>query len=700
MDDSKIRDDVKLKAKNDKKALIILVLIFALLIAAFSVIAVRFYNLQSGRDDARFERRATHQSSGKVTLGAGGEAKLDGHRGYIYDRHGFELAISTETPSIFAHPRRIPAESKQEYSRLLAEALNLDIAEVREKLEKDTAFVWITRKTTPEKGDAVKKLKLAEIGIKRESKRFYPGQEIAGQIIGFAGVDNVGLEGIEAAYDAQLRGDVIKLNGLKDSRGRVLLTIDSSQLNKLEGSSIVLTLDQYIQNVTETALARAAQQFNADAALAIVMDPHTGEVLAMANYPSFNPNRFKDYPKEATRNRVVLDAYEPGSMMKVYTYAAWVDTTHGSPNTPIDQAHGALKIGKHTIHDTHTIPNMTAETVVSESSNVGAYRLAAKIGRDKFYQYLKAFGFGSRTGINIAGESAGILFKPSRWSEIQFSNIAFGHGISVSPIQLATALSAIANGGKKMKPWIISEISDHDGNIIEKGAPVVRDTIISESTARQVRQAMERVITEGTAMKGYVPGYRVGGKTGTAQKIDPRTHLYSNKYMANFEGIAPIDDPNIVVVVMVDHPHPIHAGGSVAAPIFAEIASQVLPYRGVFPKAVMTGKIDPFEIMRQNNFGIASADSLTAENIAFTEPGAANLIADAWPEDRCNQKVTMPELRGLSGYKAMYVAASKCLDVEINEHGFVTSQWPTAGTVVEPHTRVKLQMQGHFKNMN
>lgn len=697
---NKVKDDVKKRAKQENVSRFVLCVIFLLFIAGFSAIASHFYDLQSGNFDKRYEQRAQRQSAGKVTLGAGGETNLDGHRGYIYDRHGFELAISTETPSVFAHPRRIPPENKQEYSRLLAEALQMDPSVVRELLEKDTSFVWITRKTTPERGAAVKKLKLAEVGVKRESKRFYPGQEIAGQIIGYAGLDNVGLEGIEAAYDSDLRGGVIKLNGLRDSHGRVLLNIDAEQLLELEGSSVVLTLDQYIQKVTETAITRCAQQFNADAALAVVMDPHTGEVLAMANYPSFNPNRIKDYKKEDMRNRVVLDAYEPGSMMKVFTYASYVETTHNGPNTRIPQYNGSYKIGKHTIHDTHSIPNMTAETVVSESSNVGAYMLAKEIGREKFYEFLRKFGFGRKTGINIAGESAGILFKPSTWADIQFSNIAFGHGISVSPIQIATALSAIANGGKRMKPWIISEISDNKGIIIEKGAPVEVERVISEKTAKQVRQAMERVITEGTAMKGYVPNYRVGGKTGTAQKLDPRTHLYSNKYMANFEGIAPIDDPNIVIVVMVDNPHPIHAGGSVAAPVFAEIASQVLPYRGVFPKAVMSGKLDPFETMRQNNFSISEAGALATDSISFVEPGVANQIVESWPEDRCSQKVTIPSLKGLSAYKATYVANQACLDVEIVEHGYVDSQWPSAGTVVEPHTRVKLQMKSKFKAMN
>lgn len=701
MDGKKIRDDIQYNERLERTSRIWLGVIFLLFLAAFCAILHSYYDImiRPEFEDPALMKKMAQRNSGNMTVGVGGENELDGHRGYIYDRHGYELAISIETPTIAAYPQKMPESKKDEIARRLSEALDKDYALIREQLN-TPHMVYLDRRTTPEKGAAVKKLRLPrnQVEIKRESKRYYPGQEIAGQIIGFAGTDNAGLEGIEAAYDKYLRGSVIQISGRHDRKGNIILTDESPRLNELEGSSIVLTIDQYIQKVAETAITRAAQEWQAKAALAIVMDPKTGEILAMANYPRFNPNRFMDYKndRDSMRNRTVLDAYEPGSMMKVFTYAAVVDQTNIGPTTPVDQFHGALKIGKHTIKDTHSIPNMTAETVVSESSNIGAYMLAKKIGRDKFYEYLKAFGFGSRTGINIAGESAGILFPPSSWAEIQFSNIAFGHGIAVSPIQLVTALSAIANGGTLMQPWLISEIRDKDGNLVQEGNPVERRRVISEKTARQVRQAMERVVTEGTAKRAYVGGYRVGGKTGTAQKVDPRTHTYSNRYMANFEGIAPIDDPNIAVVIMVDEPRLGHAGGFVAAPVFAEIATHVLPYRGVFPKGVMSGRIDPFELMKLSE----GAQAALAAQEPAKVPENALVAGDPWKEDGCTEPVTTPDFRGMTAYAALRLAASTCLDIEFENAGYVISQWPEAGSVVQPHTRMLLKLKGNYKNLN
>ncbi len=701
MDGKKFRDDVKYNERLERASRFWLCVIFILFLGAFGAVLYGFYGImvQPESEDPALMKKMAQRSSGNMTVGVGGENALDGHRGYIYDRHGYELAISIETPTIAAYPQKMPEDKKDEIARKLAEALDKDYAQIREQLN-TPHMVYLDRRTTPEKGAAVKKLRLPrnQVEIKRESKRYYPGQELAGQIIGFAGTDNAGLEGIESAYDKYLRGSVIQIKGRHDRKGNIILTDESPRLNELEGSSIVLTIDQYIQKVAETAITRAAQEWQAKAALAIVMDPKTGEILAMANYPRFNPNRFMDYKndKDSMKNRTVLDAYEPGSMMKVFTYAAVVDQLHISPNMPVDQFHGAFKIGKHTIKDTHTIPNMTAETVVSESSNIGAYMLAKKIGREKFYEYLRAFGFGSRTGVNIAGESAGILFPPSTWAEIQFSNIAFGHGIAVSPIQLVTALSAIANGGKLMQPWLISEIRDKDGNIVREGKPVERRQVISEKTARQVRQAMERVITEGTAKRAYVGGYRVGGKTGTAQKVDPRTHAYSNRYMANFEGLAPIDDPNIAVVIMVDDPRIAHSGGLVAAPVFAEIATHVLPYRGVFPKGVMSGRIDPFELMKLSEGAQAGLAALPPA----PSNEAVQIAADPWKEGSCPENITTPDFRGLTAYAALKLAASSCLDIEFEDAGYVFSQWPDAGSVVSPHTRMLLKLKGNYKNLN
>lgn len=682
--DNQVRDDVKRREKMERGAWVRLIFVGCLLVAIFTAIGVHIYKLQA--EETHLQTRAERQSTGRMTLGAGGENHLDGHRGYIYDREGYELAISVETPSVFAHPKQI--DDKEAVALDLSKALDMDVSEIRKKLSSESSFVWITRKTTPEKGAAVKALHIKGVGTKRESKRYYPGQELAGQILGFVGLDNVGLAGLESAYDKYLRGDVLRIRGMRDSRGRVILTTDSPRLNTLEGSSIVLTLDQYIQKVSENALERVCKEYQADAAVAVVMDPYTGEVLAMANWPRFNPNRFNDYRKEDMRNRAVMDAYEPGSMMKLITYSAAIDGANVHPGDPIDQNHGKIKIGNHTVSDTHTIMNMTAETVVSESSNIGAYHLAQKVGKEGFYQYLRKFGFGQRTGINIAGESAGILWKPNRWAEIMFANIAFGHGVSVSPLQIAVAVSTIANGGKRMKPWLIKEIRDAEGNIIQEGKPEFIEQVISEKSARTVRRAMERVVAEGTGMRAYVAGYRVGGKTGTAQKVDPKTHAYGHLYMANFIGIAPIDDPNLVVVVMVDAPRKLHSGGMVAAPVFAEIVSQVLPYRGVYPKTVVDGIYDPFA---------AQAETV----VDPSDPGLfrQNADNDDFDVQDCeNEFVVVPDFRGKTALAALEEASASCLGVNFQNSGFVASQWPTPGSKVSSHTRVELTMRGNYRS--
>lgn len=679
--DNPARAEAAQRKEVETRARRFLIFFWVIFFLCLSAIAWNVYRLQTEEADEHLRARSERQSTGSMTLGAGGESELDGHRGYIYDRHGYELAISVETPSVFVHPRKI--EDKEKTALLLSQALEMDLGAVRRVLNKDVSFAWLARKTTPEKGAAVKALRLHGVGTKRESKRYYPGQELAGQILGFVGIDNVGLEGLESTYDKYLRSNPLKIRGTRDARNHMILMEDSPRLNALEGSTLILTLDQYVQKVAETALDRVCRQFSAKSAVAVVLDPHSGEVLAMANWPRFNPNRYRDYSKDDMRNRAVLDAYEPGSMMKLITYASAVDGARVRPSDPVSQDHGKLKIGKHTISDTHAIPNMNAELVVSESSNIGAYHLAQKLGKEGFYKYLKSFGFGQKTGIGIHGESAGILWNYTKWAEVMFANIAFGHGISASPIQIAVAISAIANGGKIMKPWLIREIRDVDGQLIEQGAPHEWHRVIDEKSAATVRRAMERVVAEGTGMRAWVKGYRVGGKTGTAQKIDPRTKTYGHEYMANFVGIAPIDDPNVVVVVMVDAPRPQHSGGFVAAPVFAEIVSQILPYRGVYPKSVDDGIHNPFDQEAYHE-----AARLARENDTPDAPIRPT---------SCPDVVTVPDFSKQSAYSALQLAKANCLSANIQQSGYVSAQWPSPGSPVSAHTRIELTLSPNLK---
>lgn len=661
----------------------------ACLLVLFGFVLHRFYDLQL--KDEMLSARAQRQVAGTVTLGAGGENHLDGHRGYIYDRNGFELAISVEVPSLFAHPRQIKAADKPAIAARLAEILNVREADLLAQLERDVSFLWLARKITPAQGERIAALKLPGIGLKRESKRYYPGQEIAGQILGFAGLDNVGLAGIESAWDKTLRGGQIALKGLRDARGNMLLTLETPMLNELEGASVVLTIDQHIQRVTETALERAVAEFGAKGAMAVVMDPDSGELLALASYPRFNPNRFQDYTADDWRNRAVLDVFEPGSVTKPLLYALALEAGVLTPHEPIDAERGRMEVSNGIyINDTHTVPNMDAEGTVVHSSNIGSYKIAKRLGKERFYQGLLAFGFGQATGVGVPGESGGILRPPKRWYEIDFANIAFGQGMSTSPLQLAVAFSVIANGGELVRPMLFREVRDRQGNVVESWQPEVRHRVVSEKTAAQTRQALEKVVTEGTALRAWVDGYRVGGKTGTPQKA--KNGRYVNKWMANFVGMAPIEDPDLVVVVMVDEPRKSHLGGMVAAPVFAEIVSQVLPYRGVYPSEVYRGETAKLPTLS----AATSVPSLALTTATPAEDEEVALVATA-SEPLREGMVRVPDFAGKTLREALEEAASSGVIIEAHDTGFVAEQWPTPGTQIEAGSTVQLTLARRYR---
>lgn len=645
------------------------------IVALFGAVLNRMFDLQV--EETNLDEMAQRQVQGSVTLGAGGENHLDGHRGFIFDRNGYELAISVEVPSLYAHPKQI--EDKRAVAKQLGEVLGVNPDTLFAKLEKDRAFVWLDRKITPAQGDAIRELKLRGVGLKRASKRYYPAQDIAGQIIGFAGTDNVGLAGVESAFDDELRGGVIELKGLRDARGQLLLTLESPRLNDLEGASVVLSIDQRIQQITEAAIERTANEFKAKNAIGIVMDPNTGEVLSMATWPRFNPNRFGDFETTDWRNRAVLDVYEPGSVFKPLLYAAALDAGVVKPHEPIDQEHGRLRFSSEVeISDTHVIKNLDAEQMVVQSSNIGAYKIAKRMGREAFYQKILDFGFNAKTDIGVPGESVGIVWPPKKWAEITFANIAFGQGISVSPIQLAMAVSVIANGGELVKPLLFKEVRDKQGNLIKTWEPEVKRRVVSPEAARLTRIAMEKVVTEGTGLRAWVDGYRVGGKTGTPQKVDPRTKKYGNKWMANFVGFAPVDNPDIVVVIMIDEPKVSHLGGIVAAPAFAEIVSQVLPYRGIQPEAVYAGS-----------------------NVSFpTRVEPTDALIDAPWEDTSElgpNRVRVPDFMGLSLADALTAAQDAGVTLEPEATGFVVDQWPAKGAEVESGTPIQVTLARQYR---
>ena len=669
------------------------------LIGLFAVVLSHMYQLQVAGGE-HLEEKADEQVAASVTL--------ESHRGSILDRQGKEMAVSIEVPSIYVHPRQIKGEeAKLKTAQLLAQALDLPLDVVLKKVKKDRSFVWIFRKATPSQGDAVRALKLKGVGVERETKRFFPNQALAGQLLGFVGVDNKGLAGLELALDEELRGGSVKIKTVRDARGKMLMTLEPPKLHALEGDSVVLTIDQHIQHVAEVAIERVSREFKAKAGMALVMNPHTGEILAMASWPRFDPNQFRNYTSRDWRNRILTDSFEPGSIFKPFLYAAALDAGVVKPDTPLDIGDGSYEIGADTISDTHLVDDMTAERSVVHSSNVASYLMARSLGRRPFYEVLRGLGFGTKTGLGLPGEAVGIVQRPAeRWPEITLANIAFGQGISATPIQIGAALCALGNGGTLMKPMLFREIRDRDGGVKETFEPQVVRRVYSEKAVRQTREALHKVVTEGTGLRAWVDHYPVGGKTGTPQKVDPVRGGYANRWMANFMGLAPIDDPQIAVLIMVDEPKSSHLGGRVAAPAFSEIVGLTLPYLGVYPAEVYNGtalKVPTVVITPEADAPESAVDGVPVVGAAPVGMSAVN-AALGGEEEALEQHAPVvagesqvPDFNGMSLREAVGAARESGLSVEPRRTGYVIEQWPAPGTMVASDTPIQITLARRYR---
>ncbi|RLC05158.1 MAG: penicillin-binding protein 2 [Deltaproteobacteria bacterium] len=523
-----------------------------------------------------------------------------GKRGTIYDRGGNELAVSIEGTSIAAYLNQI--EDKPSASKALAGILRKDRRKLLEKFQARQGFVWVKRQATPKEVSAIKTLGLKGIGFIPEYDRFYPNKSVAAQVIGFTGIDGNGLEGAEYYYDQVLSGTEEKFTVLKDALGRGFAKdqdVEDPVYNSIHGGkNIILTIDRNIQYITQTALKASVKEFSAKSGMAVVMDPRTGEVLALSHYPSFNPNVFKQYPRHLWRNRALTDPFEPGSTMKIFSAAAALSSGIISPSTIFYCENGAYKIGANTIHDTHPRGWLSLQQIVKYSSNIGIAKVVEMVGPETLYTTLKKFGFGSKTGLDSPGETAGILTSSNRWSKIDSSAIAFGQGVSTSAMQLVSAAAAIANGGLLMKPFIVQSITNENGRILKRTAPEIIGRATSPEVASTVKRIMQTVVTEGgTGTSAFLDGYTVCGKTGTAQKTDESGTYARDKYISSFLGFAPADNPRLVILVVIDEPVDAHYGGTVAAPAFQNIAHETLQHlnvppetkKGVIKAAMITG---------------------------------------------------------------------------------------------------------------
>ena len=616
-------------------------------------------------------------------------------RGTIFDRNGEALALSMEIDSIFAEPRKLV--DREQAARLLAPILDLPLATLRAKLAGERGFVWLKRQVPPEQAKRVRNLKLEAVGTIKEHKRFYPNSTVGAQLIGFTGLDPNGLEGLEAAYDKNLLGRGGYLVMERDALGRGIGAGIPEVQGATRGHDLHLTIDENLQYIADRELAVAIQEYNARAGVVIVLEPDSGRILALANQPEFNPNAVSRYKRENWRNRAISDTFEPGSTMKVFVMASALNEGVVTPNQLVHCENGSYRVGGRTIHDHHPYGILTAEDVLKVSSNIGSAKIGKMLERKRLHSYLRDFGFGQRSGIDLRGEEIGILRDPSRWFEIDIATISFGQGVSVTPLQLAVATGAIANGGYLMEPYLVEKITDSAGQVIEERQPKMVRQVVKSEVAARVARMMEAVTADdrGTGTKARVPGFRVAGKTGTAQKVDPVTGGYSaDKRIASFVGFVPAEAPRLVVLAMIDEPRGQVYGGLVAAPVFARVATQSLHYLKVKPNQPLAPEDNlPLpsleEILAQAKKEQEAAAKREAAEAAVLPPAAAEPDAAEEPAPAEQEAETavaagpqMPDFKGMSYRQVIEVMQAKGINVSLRGHGRVIDQSPLPGAAI------------------
>jgi cell division protein FtsI (penicillin-binding protein 3) len=504
-------------------------------------------------------------------------AEIEPLRGVIYDSNLKPQTINLPADSLYACPNMMSDEEKEHAVNELSRVLGLSKNYLRDRLYRKKAFIWIGRKITPAQAEAVKGLKMKNLGFIRETKRSYPNTYLASQIIGFAGLDNKGLEGIELYLDRYLSGEPGWGIFLRDARQKKL-DIYQKLIIPQDGMDVVLTIDQVIQYIAEKELDKAYRLHNAKGASIVVMDPYTGRILAMASRPNYDLNNHSSVSKDQTRNRSICDLFEPGSVFKIVTASAALEEKKVSEEDRIFCENGAYRVANHILHDHKPHGWLTFRQVIEESSNIGTTKVAQVLGPQLVYKYVKLFGFGSKLGIDLPGEISGMIKEPRFWSKTSIGAVPIGQEVGVTSLQLAAAFSVIANGGQLMKPYVIEEIRDRQGKVERRFSPVLIRRVISEDTAARMTKMLTGVVEEGTGKMAQIAGLTCAGKTGTAQKLDPNGRYSHDKFVASFIGFAPAEDPVVTIAVSIDEPHPAYFGGVVAAPVFKSVAAEAARY--------------------------------------------------------------------------------------------------------------------------
>jgi cell division protein FtsI (penicillin-binding protein 3) len=625
---------------------------------------------------------------------------IEPKRGTITDRNGSPLAVSVEVPSVsvdvveMLHGATTPVaegDILHDAATRLASALALDANELYGRLATKRRFVWVKRRVTSDEATAVRDLgdskkqsrPIHGLSIEGEGHRYYPGRELAGSVLGFVAPDGQGKDGIELALDEELRGHVEEVKGLRDRSGRLLFSDATADQEALVGHDVTLTLDEGIQHLAEQELDAAQRTYETKGASIVVLDPNTGEVLAIASTPGYNPNDYSESDVDARRDRAVADRFEPGSAMKVFTLAAALASGSLQPTEQIFCEHGSYKLGTVTISDTHVNDWLTPTQILAVSSNIGALKVGLALGEPSLYAAFRRFGFGEPTGLPLPGEAAGVLRPRGRpWFEVETATASFGQGISVTTVQLATAFASIANGGRLLEPLLVRRVTDSRGHVLREGVPHVRRETVPPQIAHLVTE-MLTAVTEpgGTAVEAAVPGFRVAGKTGTAQKADPATGKYSpDHFTASFTGIVPAERPRLVIAVVLDEPMIGHYGGDLAGPVFRRVAEASLRYLGVPPSAALT-KADR---ARQAMDDRASTSSPAVTTASRESPlGAAPMTIGP-------TEVRMPDAVGLGVRDALKLMMSVGLVAEVEGTGRLVRQSPEPGAAATKGSTVRL----------
>jgi cell division protein FtsI/penicillin-binding protein 2 len=657
----------------------------ALFVAAFIgfwmlVVCARLVYLQFSQHEGLANRARQQQQNAIET---------NPQRGELLDRQGRQLARSVQTVSLFLDPDGLDAGQLECTAQQLSQSLGMKykelFAEFREAQEAKKRFIWIARRLDADLGNKLVAMNLPGLQSVLEPKRYYPNGPLAAHILGYVGLDGEGLGGLERSYNAKIAGEPGQLFLEKDANGK---PYESYEIASKPGQTVVLTIDQSIQYQAEQALNAAVKSSRAKSGTVIVLDPRNGEILALANAPTFDPNQVAASSAETRSNWALQNIYEPGSTFKVVAFSAALEMKKARVDESIDCQMGAITVAGRVVHDHKAFGTLTISEALAKSSNVAAIKLGIRVGDQSMYDYITRYGFGSKTGIELPGETGGLLRKVERWQPSSIGSIAIGQEIGVTPVQMVAAFGALANNGVRVAPHIIREVRNEGGAVVYQPQPE-QHRVIGSDVAIALRGMLEGVTLRGTAKAAQLDGYSAAGKTGTAQKIDPKTRAYSStKFVASFVGFAPVSNPQVAIIVVIDEPTGSYHGGDVAAPIFREVAEQILPILGVMPD--IETKSSP-DLVAQVDDNPERAEKLREEEARAEQERKATMPTVDSNGGRGGEVVyavgtrramLMPDLRGRSVRDVARTAAQLGLQFEARGEGRALKQSPAAGSEV------------------